>query len=424
MGRFLTGLLIVILLGAVGLLGYASKPTYETAMLRGNSFDPSWGTAEGSRWGLQHMAELFPARTVHRGGPVSPLGEAPMDLSGFSYEFEGKTHTLDDFHSRNDTQAMIILHKGKVVYETYRHGTGSATRFTSMSVAKSITATLLGIARDEGLITSFEDPIDQYLPTLVGTAYEGVSIKHVLQMSSGVAFNEEYGPDNTSDVADFFTFSLMGNFQSADALAIQYPTGVAPGSKFNYSTAETQVLSALLREVTGMKQADYLTEKLWRPLGMSHDATWLIDKAGPDGDEMGGCCLNAALRDYARLGLLYLNDGMVGDRRILPAGWVGEATVPSDPQVMRGALYEDSPMGYQYQWWAYPGTAYAAEGVFGQFIYIDPAKDIVIAKNSAWPEGWIDAYGAEAGLVFSALGDYLNAQTDMAMPANGMAQAQ
>ena len=411
MGRILTWLFILILIGAVGVLGFMNKPTYEAAMLRANSFDPSWGTREGNRWGLQHMAELFPARTVHRGGPVSALPEAMMDLSGFTYELKGETRTLEQFHNSNDTQAMIVLHKGRVVYETYRHGSDEATRFTSMSVAKSVTATLLGIARGEGLIASFEEPIDTYLPELKGTAYEGVSIKHVLQMSSGVAFNEEYGPDNTSDVADFFMFSLMGNFNSADELAINYPKGVEPGTKFNYSTAETQVLSALLRRVTGQKQADYLTEKLWRPLGMGHDATWLTDKAGTDGDEMGGCCLNAALRDYARIGLLYLNDGIApSGQRLLPEGWVAESTQPSDPQVMRCALYDDSPMGYQYQWWAYPGEAYSAEGVFGQFVYVDPTKDLVIAKTSAWPEGWIDAYGYEAGLVFSKLGDYLQAQ--------------
>jgi len=417
MRRLFTWLLFIVMALTIAGLGVFANAKYETVTARGNSFDPSWGTQDGLRWGLQHMAELFPARTIDRGGDVAPMPTSLRDLSGYSYEFEGAQRSLAEFHQRNDTQAMLVLHRGRVVYETYLNGTDEATRFTSMSVAKSVTATLIGIAEGEGLIDSFDDEMGKYLPELRGTAYEHISIKHVLQMSSGVDFNEVYGPNNVSDVAEFMGLSLMSNLVRVDGKAASYPAKYEPGEKFNYSTAETQLLGMLLRSVTGKTQADYLTEKLWRPLGMSHDATWLLDRHGPDGVEVAGCCLNAAVRDYARIGQLYLRDGIGPDgTRILPDGWVKEATEPSSPQVQRGALYEDSVMGYQYQWWAYPGTAYSAEGVFGQFIYVDPAKDIVIVKTSAWPEGWLDNYGAEAELVFRTLADYLQDEIALVDP--------
>jgi CubicO group peptidase (beta-lactamase class C family) len=230
-----------------------------------------------------------------------------------------------------------------------------------------------------------------------------VTIDQALRMSSGVAFNEVYS-EGTSDVASFMRSSVIEQRESADVLAAAFPRAAPAGSIFNYSTAETQILGLLLRSVTGSSHAAYLEEKLWRPLGMEHDATIVLDRPGPAGVEMAGCCLNAALRDWARFGQLYLQDGVWRGQRILPEGWVARATSARD------APERDSPSTeahYRYQWWLFDADRFAAEGVYGQFIFVDPAHQLVVAKASFWPTAWDDALAVEAVEVYGALGRHL-----------------
>lgn len=364
--------------------------------------------AENIVWSQQHMAELFPARTISRGEKSSELPRYPRDLGSITMMVGEQEVSFAEFLKRNHTQAIVVVHHGAIVYERYFGAANEATRFTTWSVAKSFTSTLIGLAIGEGLIASVDDPLTAYIPELMGTAYDGVSIKQALQMSSGVQFSEVYEGDAEADIMTFMGASLLSNTAPANQTAASFPRGVGPGTKFNYNTAESQILGWLVKSVTGKDPSLYLEEKIWRKLGMSHDATWLLDKWGKDGMEMTGCCLNAALRDWARFGQLFLHDGMVGDERLLPQGWVSEATRPDAPHLIFAGQEGAVEAGYQYQWWALGDGRYSAEGVHGQFIYVDPAADLVIVKASTWPSAWTDELAAEAFTAFAAVAKALD----------------
>jgi CubicO group peptidase (beta-lactamase class C family) len=352
---------------------------------------------------FQSMSEIFPTRTVSRAGPIHSFDRDERPLLGVGYEFDGESRTIDEFFERNRTAGIVVLYHGTLVFEHYGLGASDTTRFTSWSVAKSFTSTLVGLAIGDGLIDSVDGPLVEYVPGLEGSGYDGVTIKQALQMSSGVGFSELYG--ETSDITDFMGYTMFANLEQANEFTTRYQRVAEPGSVFNYSTAETQVLGWLVTEVTGKPLAHYLSEKIWSRLGMEHDATWILDREGREGMEMAGCCLNAALRDYARFGQLFLQDGWWDGQRILPKGWVAEATVPDSPQVDYGRLFPNSSTGYQYQWWAISKSdrAYAAEGVHGQFIFVNPAQDVVIAMTSAWPVAWDDDSWAEVMAAFGAI---------------------
>lgn len=352
---------------------------------------------------FQSMSEIFPTRTVSRRGPIRHFERAERPLGGIAYEFDGENRTIDEFFERNRTAGMVVLHRGTLVFERYGLGADETTRFTSWSVAKSFTSTLVGLAIGDGVIASVDDPLVKYVPDLEGSGYDSVTIKQALQMSSGVGFSEMYG--ETSDVTDFMGYTMYANLEPANQFMTRYAREAEPGSVFNYSTGEAQVLGWLVTEVTGKPLAHYLSEKIWSRLGMEHDATWILDREGREGMEMTGCCLNAALRDYARFGQLFLQDGSWEGERILPESWVAEATVPDSPQVDYGELFPNSTMGYQFQWWALsrPEGAYSAMGVHGQFIFVNPAHDIVIAMASAWPVAWNDNSLEEVMAAFKAI---------------------
>ena len=332
---------------------------------------------------FQHMEHWFPMATVANGDTPSTLPDGARLTTAV-----GKSGpiSLDAFNVENGSTGMLVVHDGKVLYEGYWQGADRATRFTSWSMAKSVTSTLAGIALGEGAIRDLRDPVIRYVPQLSDSAYRDVTVEQALQMSSGVWFDETYDSE-TSDVARFMTLGVRAG-NANGFLTTLTAEAAAPGKKFNYNTAETQVVGWVVKNAVGKPLATYLSEKLWQPAGMEDDATWFVDE--PGGMEAAGMGLNARLRDYARFGLLMLNDGVVDGRRILPEGWVARATRPSSPQVQLGALYEGYPLGYQYQWWALPNGAFEAQGVFGQFLYVDPAHDLVIAKTSAWPTAWVD----------------------------------
>jgi len=368
----------------------------EQALDRGGYFDPSIRNADWHRKGQRTMSEAFPTRTVSRGGPIAMLPERPRNLESVTYEHEGQRHTFAEFLSRNHTQGIAVLHRGTLVFERYFDGADDGSRFTSWSVAKSFTATLVGIALAEGKIRSLDDTLGSYIPALRGTAYDGVTIDQALRMRSGIAFTEEY-TEGGSDIATYMQASVIEQFASADRLAADFPRGADPGTVFNYNTAETQILGWLLREVTQKSHAAYLEEKLWRPLGMEHDATIVLDRPGPDGVELAGCCLNASLRDWARFGQLYLQNGVWQGKRLLAEDWVARSTSPN----------AEADAFYGYQWWLLGERGYSAEGVHGQFIFVDPAHDLVIAKASVWPVAWDEALADEAMAAFGAMGRHL-----------------
>lgn len=334
---------------------------------------------------FRNIDRLFPTRTVARGKTVSTLPLSKQPLREFTYQVDGKTYDLYDVLSMNRVSGMLIIHRGEVVFEQYLLGNNEHTRWMSMSVVKSITATLIGAAIHDGHINSIDDPIVNYLPRFKGTAYDGVTVKHVLQMSSGVAWNETY-TDATSDRRRMLEAQISQQPGAILDLMAALPRAAKPGTVWNYSTGETQLAGALVQAATGKPVAQYLSEKIWSKLGMEADANWWLQS--PDGLEIGGSGLSATLRDYGRLGLFWLNDGVVnstnnsltatGSERILPQGWMQAA---SSRQRIGGKTVD-----YGYMLWPMHGNSYAAEGIFGQYLFVDPDKQLVVAMWSAQPK--------------------------------------
>jgi CubicO group peptidase (beta-lactamase class C family) len=371
---------------------------------RANFTAPEYSSAS-----FRSMDRIFSTRRVPRSGPVSPLDRAAEPFT-VRYRYDGVERGVGDLIERTDATGLLVLHDGTILYEGYYRGADEASRFLSMSVGKSFVSTLVGLAIGDGKIESVADPVTRYLPELLGTGYDGVAIEHILQMSSGVDFTEEYDqPD--SDVFKLFAPMIDGKGR-LNQVAASFGRAREPGSKFYYASNDTQILGMLVARVTGRALSAYMAEKLWGPLGAESDALWLIDHDGDEGMEMAFGGLNVTLRDYGRFGLLMAREGRVGGKQLLPAGWVERATVPRSEQVMHGKLYPDYAMGYGYQWWCFPppGRAFTGEGVFGQLLMVDPDLDLVVVKTSAWPVAWDDAKEAESYAFFHAVRDQMKAR--------------
>ncbi|RJY08745.1 serine hydrolase domain-containing protein [Aurantiacibacter aquimixticola] len=335
---------------------------------------------------LDAFPALADARVIEAGDATHPLPEGePLDLPGFD---------LDGFMQSQNAAAVVVVHDGAVVLERYGLDFSADGKWTSFSVAKSLTSTLVGAALKDGHIDSLEDPVSKYLPDMRGSAYDDVTIRHLLTMSSGVRWNEDY-TDPESDVARFNEH--VPQVEGVDALVDymrQLPREAEPGTRWQYNTGETNLIGVLVREATGKTLADYLSEKVWQPFGMAQDATWILSSSG---SEISGCCIQASTRDMARFGLFALGGGMAGGERVVPEGWFEEATQPAFPT---GRF----DRGYAYQWWTYPGGAYAASGLFGQGIFVDPERNLVIATNSNWRQSTgSNGAGAERNRFYAAV---------------------
>jgi CubicO group peptidase (beta-lactamase class C family) len=278
---------------------------------------------------------------------------------------------------------IVILHDGKLRFERYGLGFGQEGRWTSFSVAKSFTSTLVAAAVQDGAIKSLDDKVSAYIPDLRGSAYDDVSVRQLLMMSSGVRWNEDY-EDPAADVAQFNKAKPDPGVDATVSYLRKLPRAHPPGTVWHYNTGETNLIGVLVSSATGKSLSAYLQEKIWQPAGMAAEATWL---KGATGHEIAGCCLQAATRDFARFGLFVLADGVARDgRRIVPEGWFAAATVKQKD-------IGESGHGYGYQWWTYDDGAVAAQGIFGQGIFIDRKRKLVIASNADWtratkgPEG-------------------------------------
>lgn len=312
----------------------------------------------------KHIDALMPTREIQARDNAPSMPTALEDFSALSYEVEGETHTFADFLQRPETRGFLVWQNGKVRAEYYAPGHDEQTRWVSFSVAKSVTSMLIGAAIQDGFIESVDEPVTDYLPRMKASGYADATIKDVLQMASGMAWNEDY-EDPQSDVAQAGAYNARNLVQYLSALERE----AKPGEKFNYNTGETNLVGEILRAAIGNNAATYLTHKIWQPFGMTSDASWML--GAPGGGETGGCCINATLRDYARIGLFALADGVLPDgTRVLPEGWMTASTQPS-----RG-----SP-GYGYLWWLDEEGSYRARGIFAQQIFIDPQADAVIAVH-------------------------------------------
>ncbi|MDZ4731564.1 MAG: serine hydrolase [Xanthomonadales bacterium] len=345
---------------------------------------------------FRNIDRLFPTRIVARGPKISELPVQLRSVEDFSFTSGESEFDLVDVMTLNAVTGLLILHHGEIVYEQYQRGNDQHTRWMSMSVVKSMTAALIGAAIQDGHIESIDDPLVRYLPKLKGSAYEGVTVRQVLLMASGVGWNETY-TDPTSDRRQMLEAQIS---QQADAildLMASLPRAAEPGTLWNYSTGETQFAGALVHAATGKWVADYLSEKIWVPQGMEYDASWWLES--PNGLEIGGSGLSATLRDYARFGLFMLNDGVINGQRVLPEGWMAEA----------GARHSigGKEVEYGYMLWPLHGRSYSAIGIFGQFVFVDPDSDLVVAMWSAQPKP-VGKHGVDEYEFLQALSSYFD----------------
>jgi CubicO group peptidase (beta-lactamase class C family) len=337
---------------------------------------------------FRNMDKLFPSQPIRKSAAPRawPGVSAPLEVS---YQFENAARSMADFLARTFTTGLVVIKDGTIVHEQYRLGETSSSVHTSWSVAKSFVSTLVGMAVDQGAIASVDDRIEKYIPELSGTAYGAASIKNVLQMSSGVTFYESYGKpgSNTalamSDVQKV-TFGAWIFDQPINRLVSEYGKKEAPGVRWEYRSSDTQILGWLVEAAMQKPFVQLVEERLWQPLGMESDASWLVD-GSDEAFPVTFCCLNATLRDFARLGELYRLGGLWDGQRLLSQAWINEATVPDSPHLQPGAVRPER--GYQYQWWApkdYDGE-YFASGVWGQNIWVDEKNGVVIARTAVDP---------------------------------------
>jgi CubicO group peptidase (beta-lactamase class C family) len=331
-----------------------------------------WTPAQRAMW-YPAMETVYRAKVVKRGGRVRLLPKARHQIEP-AFSYGGKTFTVDDYMKAYNVSGVLVLKGGRILLERYGMGRKPQDRWTSFSVAKSVTSTLVGAAIRDGKIKGLSAPVVDYIPELKGSAYEGVTVRQLLMMSSGVKWNEDYADPN-SDVARAGFVDNEPGMNPMVGYMRKLPRAKPPGTFFNYSTGETDLVGVLVSNAVGKPLSEYASEKLWKTYGMERDAIWMVDTAG---HERGGCCMSMTLRDYGRVGQFILEDGRAGGRRVLPPGWVAEAT---SPQIKDGA---PAP-GYGYFWWMRPQGGFEARGIFGQAVMIVPEERLVVVVNSAWP---------------------------------------
>jgi len=349
-----------------------------------------------------HLDEIFEGRLVRRAATPSSLGRAAEPA--VRYEFRGETRTLDDYLANNPTTGLLIARGDTILVERYQYGRTDRERLTSWSMAKTVTSMLVGIALAEGRLRSIDDLAEAYVPELAGTEYGRTSLRHLLQMSSGVNFVEKYsGDDDVMRLAlSTFVQSRQGGPGGVSAVTPFNERGAPSGTRFSYASSETHVLGLVLRAAIGRPLTEYVEEKIWQPIGAEADATWLVDRAG---QEAAYCCLNAVLRDYARLGLLLAHNGNWRGRQLIPAAWIEEATrVPADQAYRRPGI-ATTFFGYGYQVWIFPGERrmFALLGVRGQSIFVDPASRLVMVHTAVRKESAAGGSRAESLALWSAL---------------------
>ena len=330
---------------------------------------------------FRSMETISDTSPVRRGSSVYEFARDPQHLPT-TYRYGEERKNLAALLDETWTTGLIVLQDGKIVSEEYYLGNDESSRVISWSVAKSFVSALVGIAIEEGHITDIQQPVTDYVPFLKGSGYDGVSIKDILQMSSGIRFTEDYG--------DFFSdINRMGRAIALDTSLDDFVASLEserrPGTYRHYISTDTQVLGILLQAATQDTLASYLEAKIWQKIGMESDAYWLVDSRGRE-LAFGG--LNAVLRDYARFGQLYLNQGAWAGEQIVPAQWVRASVTPDAPHLQPGDNpASNSVLGYGYQWWIpeQPEGDFLGIGVYNQFLYVHPDHQVVIAKSSAYP---------------------------------------
>ncbi len=316
---------------------------------------------------LDRLPVLAKSRVVAAGGTPQPLPPGPPLKLGLD---------IDAYMAGQRSAALLVLHDGRLRLQRYGLDFDAQGRWTSFSVAKSLTSTLVGAAIRDGHIRSMDDKVSDYIPQMKGSAYDEVSIRQLLTMTSGVRWNEDYG-DPKSDVARFNKHQPEDGVDALVSYLRRLPREAPAGTRWLYSTGETNLVGILVSQATKKPLAQYLSEKVWAPAGMEQQATWILSKTG---QEISGCCIQAAARDFARFGQFILDGARVNGQSIVPEGWLAEATTERTGIGQPGR-------GYGYQWWTYADGSFAARGIFGQGLFIDPKRKLVIASNANWGGG-------------------------------------
>ena len=351
-----------------------------------------WDRAPWNRWTFQHVREMVPTTQVWRGlGPASPLPENLQDIDAIGFEVDGRSDTIGGFLQSSYADGMLVLHRGKVVAERYLNGMTPRTPHLSQSVAKSVVGTVAGVLIGRGLVDPAA-PVTHYLPELEATAYRGARVQHVLDMTSGVVFDETYTALDSHmaqmDVACGWKDRTDPNWPGHvwELILSLKASECAHGASFRYRSIETDVLSFVLQRAAATPLAELVSRELWAPMGAQEDAYFTVD---PAGYALGDGGFNATLCDYARFALLHLGGGVIDGRRIVPAAWIGETRTGARPDLFGGVYHAVLPEGaYHNQFWVEDSKrrAYMARGVFGQLIYIDPEAEFAAVILSSWPE--------------------------------------
>lgn len=347
----IVGLAITLTLGSIS---FAQRTTDPDSLSKNT---PQWNQEE---------------HEVLKGSKVHELSQG-FPFAAFSAGGE-KEKAFEDFLTEQKVAGILILQDGKIRSERYESGHSESNRWSSLSVAKSVTSTLVGVAIKDGYIKSVDDYVTDYIPDLKGSAYDSVTIRHLLTMTTGIRWNENY-TDPDSDIAGFSTDSIEPGMNATVSYMRRLPAEAEPGKKWVYSTGETHLLGVLVSSATHQTLSHYLSSKIWIPYGMEQTATWTLDRTG---QELAGCCLQMTLRDFARFGQFVLEGGRINGESIVPDDWFKTATHIQVPLWPGG--------GYGFGWWIIDGNSFEALGIHGQMIHIDPSRQLVIAVNSAWPE--------------------------------------
>jgi len=324
--------------------------------------------------------DRLPILAQHR---VVPAGQVPSVLQ------PGQPLSLpldvDAYMLSQRNAALVVLHNGRLRLERYGLNFDARGRWSSFSVAKSLTSMLVGAAVRDGFIRSMDDQVSQYIQELKGTAYDDVTVRQLLTMTSGVQWNEDYA-DPHSDVARFNHHKPQDGMDATVSYLRQLPRAAPAGTRWLYSTGETNLVGILVARAVNKPLATYLSETIWVPAGMEQQATWMLSQTG---QEISGCCVQASTRDMARFGQFVLNGATVQGQPMVPNGWLAQATT-------KRADIGQAGRGYGYQWWTFDDGSFMADGIFGQGIFIDPRRQLVVASNANWAGGALDPQASEA----------------------------
>ncbi|MGW1424522.1 serine hydrolase domain-containing protein [Bradyrhizobium manausense] len=366
MHRRILGSIALLLATSIGCEALAEVPPSLLAARRAKS------DAALSLLVYQHINQLFETEPVKAGPNVWALEHSPLSLQEFTYTYNGKAYAWADFPERTKANAVIVLKDGKIVSEVYRNGSGPDTRFIAYSMSKSVTSVLTGLAVADGLI-KVDDQVVAHIPELKGTAYDGVTIRNLLMMRSGVDWSEAYAPGTELDkVRDGSTNQAIQYYED---YAFKATRATEPGSKFNYSTLDAGVLGWALERAVKRPIPEYMSDRLWKSAGMEFDGYWM--KEGPEGKQRPwfGAGFNSTLRDFARFGQLMVDGGKARNRQVVPSSWVDQSTSNTDHS------------NYMWLWWPIAGVegGFAGRGTYGQALFADRTNNTVIVAFSYWP---------------------------------------